>query len=329
MRQLPQSRITRKPTGKRITLRPRDMLMLEFIQRHGPLPSHYLYEATKHISRNMFWHRKRLKDLWNERDTPHGSFYLERPFQQFQTYFARSQFIVYGLTDASRQALADAGKLNQYATPPGGGFTHALMTSCVTASIELECAKAGHRYISQEEILARAPVSTRTAKQPLAMPSEISHTFKKEGSTYTHTSNRPTVPDQLFGIDYGGKASFFALEIDRATEPVFRFNLTQNSYLRKVLCYRAINRSRAYEKMFGIPNLIILNVTTSAAHRDSILELVKELTMKPDRSYGISNLVFQTVTDFAQFLKVPPVLAHLWSEPWLRAGKEPFFINGS
>ena len=327
MRQLPQSRISRRPTGKHITLQPRDILTLEVIQRHGPLPSHYLYEFTKHIAKDLFGHRKRLKDLWNENHTPHKGFYLERPIQQFQTYFARSQYLVYDLADAGRGTLKQLGKLNRYAMPPSGGFTHALMTACITASIELAARKAGYRYISQEEILDRAPASTKTAKMPLALPTDISHSVKKNGASYTYRSDRPTIPDQLFGIDYGGKASFFALEADRATAPVERYNLTQNSYLRKFLCYRAINRTEIYKEHFGIPNLIILNVTVSITHMQNIMNLVHELTLKPDGSYGISNLLFQCVPDFATYLRLPPLLPYLFTEPWLRAGKPPFFIS--
>ncbi len=304
------------------------MLTFEAIQRHGPLPSHYLHEFTKHIAKDFFGQRKRLKNLWNENNNRDKGYYLERPIQQFQTYFARSQFLVYELTDTSRQALREQGRLCQYATPPSGGFTHALMTSCVTASIELEAIKAGQRYISQEEILARAPMSTKTAKTPLALPTDISHTFRKnDGSTYLQYSNRPTVPDQLFGIDYGGKASFFALEVDRATEPVFRSELKNNSYLRKILSYRAINKTEIYKRHFGIPNLIILNVTVSTPHMQSIIDLVRELTMKKDGTYGISNCLFQMVPDFSNYLRIPPLLPYLFTGPWLRSGKEPFHID--
>jgi len=327
MRQLPHSRIRRNPSGKHISLQPRDLLTLEVIQRHGPLPAHYLYEFTKPIAVDEFGHRKRLKDLWNENRNSHKAFYLDRPLQQFQTYFARSQFLVYDLADGGREALREQGKLNRYALAPSGGFTHALMTSCITASIELGALQAGYRYISQEEILERAPINCRTAKIPLALATPISHTIKINGPPRMHHSNRPTIPDQLFGIDYGGRALFFVLEADRATEPVERSNLDQNSYLRKVLCYRAINRSEIYKRHFGVPNLIVLNVTVSTEHLRSIFSLIHDLTEKIDGSYGISNMLFQVVPEFATYLRMPPLLPHLFAEPWLRAGKTPFRIN--
>jgi len=327
MRQLPQSRIVRKPTGKHITLQPRDILTLEAIQRHGPLPAHYLYEFTKQIAKDELGQRKRLKDLWNENLNPHKGFYLDRPRQQFQTYFARSQPLVYDLADAGRDALEQLGILNHYAVPPAGGFTHALMTACITASIELAARKAGCRFIAQEEILRRSPPDTRHAKFPLALPSSISHAFPRGGGLTIHRSDRSTIPDQLFGIDYGGKASFFALEADRGTEPVARSNLDQNSYLRKILSYRAINRTEAYKTRFAVPNLIVLNVTVSPARMANILDLVQDVTIKSDGSYGISNFMVQCVPDFATYLRVPPLLPHLFEAPWSRAGKEPYFLN--
>lgn len=329
MRQLPQSRIRREPTGKRITLQPRDLLTLEVIQRHGPLPAHYLYEFTKHIAHDELGHRKRLKELWNENYNVHRDFYLDRPLPQFQTYFARCQHLIYDLGEAGREALREQGKLNRFATPPGGGFTHALMTACITASIELGVRRAGYHFIAQEEILRQAPASTQTAKFPLAIPSAISTTLSRGGIASTYRSDRPTIPDQVFGIDYGGKALFFAVEADRATEPVERSNLDQNSYLRKILAYRAINQTAMCQKHFAIPSLIVLNVTVSNEHMQNVFDLVRRLTLKSDGSYGLSNFMFQVAPEFATFLRVPPVLSHLFTDPWRRAGKDPFYINGS
>lgn len=304
---------------ERIELKPRDWLTFEVLQRHGPLPSHYLHEFTKHLGRDAFFHRKRLYKL-----VQYG--YLARPVE-LNHPAVRNDFKIYVLTDKAKAALREAGKLYQYAQPVGGGYQHMTLAALVTASIELETKKAGFRYIDQEEILSRAPLATRNAKHPLALPSEISFTFKGAKGAYTQRSARPTLPDQLFGIDYGGKASFFAVEIDRATEPVTRSNLNQNSYLRKILCYRAINSSRAYKAQWGVPNFIVLNVTVSDAHSRSILELVREVTQKPDGSHGITNFLFQVVPNFTHYTRVPPVMSHLWSAPWLRAGKEPFYIS--
>ncbi|MGH7866923.1 MAG: hypothetical protein ACREP9_04625, partial [Candidatus Dormibacteraceae bacterium] len=44
-------------------LRPRDIAIFEAIQRHGPLPSHYLYEFTKGLAHDSFGFRKRILTL--------------------------------------------------------------------------------------------------------------------------------------------------------------------------------------------------------------------------------------------------------------------------
>lgn len=306
-------------TRKRLELQPRDWLSFEVIQRHGPLPSHYLHEFTKRLGRDMFAQRKRLLKL-----VQYG--YLARPIQ-LNNPNVHDDFYVYALGDKAKEALRDMGRASLYATPVGGGYQHMFMSACVTASIELEAIKAGYRFIDQEEILADAPEATKDSERPLELPCAISHTFKGPRGPYTNTSNRPTVPDQLFGIDYGEVQSFFAVEIDRATEPAWRSNLNQNSYLRKVLCYRDINRTGIYKKQWGIPNLIILNVTVNAPHRDSIFDVIEDITKKPNGDFGMTNFLFHVVPNFAHYERVPPVLSHLWANAWARAGKSPFNIS--
>ena len=243
-------------------LTPRDILTLEVIQRHWWLPSHYLYEFTKHIAHDMYGHRKSLKRLVE-------AGYLERP-ELLNDPRVKNDFLNYALAPKAFEVLEVMGKRHRYAVPPGGGYAHAAMTVAIAANIELAATAAGFKYIPQEEILAKAPEATRLSKNPLSLPTEISYTFKSG----TQRSDRPTVPDQLFGIDYGNGCRFFAVEADRGMESIQPTNLKANSILRKVLSYKNILINGTYKKSWGIPNLILLFVTTAEERVENMVELL-------------------------------------------------------
>ena len=280
--------------------------MFEAIQRHGPLPSHYLYAFTKHLCTDIFGQRKRLQKLWNEG-------YLDRP-PALNHPLVRTDHLIYSLSDKSRQLLAELGKRNEYATELTGGHRHAFMTACITANIELGAIKEGYKFISQEEIMAKA---NRQVRHPLSIPSKISYQIK----TKQH-SDRPTEPDQLFGIDYGNGFRFYALETDRGTESIEPKNLKANSILRKLLSYDHILRRAEYKKLFGIPVIYPMFVTTSEERVTHMVSLAEKLYPK-----GSKFTLFTHIPGFDFYYRTPPLLPKLFTHPWQRAGNEPLLIN--
>ena len=295
---------------------PRDLIVFDAIQKHGPLPSHYLFEFTKHACKDSLGFRKRLLQL-----TRDG--YLDRP-EQLNHPLIFTDFKVYVLTEESRSVLKSAGRINLFATPVSGGYLHALMTACITANIELGTTRSGYRYISQEEILTRqsCPQQTRLMEKPLSLKTSITHTFERVGKTpFLGRSERATEPDQLFGIDYGGGYRFFALEADRGTEPLTRPDLNQNSTLRKLLAYKDIIARRSYMSQWGIPNLFPLFVTTAIERADNMVALAQSIF--PD---GSNVLLFKAIPGFRAYLRTPPLLPALFSDPYLRVG-EPFWMS--
>ncbi len=108
----------RQPTGKRITPQERDLIWFEKLHQHGPLSSTYLHGFTKHLRRNEKRARDRLTDLFHETNTPQNGAYLDRPWQQFQTYDARYQDLVYDLAPAGEKARKDARSQSRRAVDP-------------------------------------------------------------------------------------------------------------------------------------------------------------------------------------------------------------------
>lgn len=285
-----------------MTLRPRDIEVFTLIQRHGPLPSHYLYEATKHIAHDRLVFLKRLKKL-----TDAGL--LRRPLElNAPDVFTR--YKVYMLTDKAKELLKEVGAFDYYATPTSGGYPHMLMAATITSNIEREATRAGYRFVTQDEILVKhtCPRETKDSKKPLAMPTLISHEFMFKGGKQTGTSTRPTEPDQLFGIDYGDdRYRFFALEADRGTEPLTRNNLRENSILRKILCYRDLYQKGTHKAHFGIPNLLPVFVTTAEDRLSNMIELQRGLHPK-------GTILYKAIPGFLDYFKPPPLLPELWGK---------------
>ena len=130
----------------------------------------------------------------------------------------------------------------------------------------------------------------------------ISHTLAGRGTTRVEVK---AIPDGLFGLEYAREGQklyrFFALEADRNTIPVKRTNLAQTSYLRKVLAYRQIVLQDIQRTHLGLPNLLVLTVTTNEQHMRNIMALVKELATD-----GKSTLfLFKTMSSLGDFQKAP------------------------
>lgn len=304
-------------TGRMVVPQERDILYFEAIQRHGPLPSTYLYELTKHLASNYNQHQKRLTLLANEERTPHGGRYLDRPWQQFQTVNARSNPVVAELTPAATALLRERGTATRYAVPPGGPSVHRFMTAAITASIELAARDAGVGFIDQEAILRRhsCPEATRAARNPLAIALRAGGVL---------------IPDQLFGLEYPGpdgkpRYRFFALEADRGTEPIRPRDLERSSIARKLAGYLEARQTSAFHERFGIPNLLVLTVTTSATRIDSMLALLGTLTgASPE---GAAGMLFKSRPEFGRYWQSPPVMGDLFTDPWTRT-TAPFAIDG-
>ena len=292
----------RQPTGKRIVLQERDFQCFAALERHGPLPSTYLYAFTKDTARNFKGFQQRLTDLYHEDNTTHRGFYLDRPEQQYASINARYQPMSYELTEDANEALRDHGIPEQIFEPANGPYLHRFMTSCLTASIELAVRAAGFRYIAQGEIFthAKCPKDVLKRDHPLALP----------------CSDGVIIPDQIFGIDYGGKYRFFALEADRKTETVVSKKASSKAYARKLESYLEVLRDQSFRDVWGIPSLSIMTVTTSEAHMQTMMGALSDLA----ESREAARFLFKTQPQFGKYWTVPPVLTGLFTDPWQRVG---------
>lgn len=277
-----------------------DFRVFSAIDRHGPLPTHILYEFVRDI-RSYGRFQKRLTTLYHGDES--GP-YLVRPPQQFASYEAKYQHVVYDLAERARRALAEKGEAVTHRPDPAQPFIHKLMQACACASLEVAVKAAGLEYISRDEILTSGKLGEAArATKPLAVP--------MRGST------KRLVPDDLFGIRYPEGYRFFALEVDRNTESIERRNLHQNAFGWKVHAYLEVMRQRRFKDWWGLPNLHVLVLTTNATHAKNMLAYLERQEPGKMASY----FAFATETSFGAQWRVPrEPLVKLFSEPWLTLG---------
>lgn len=289
------------PIARRIAVTEADYLTFEAVDRHGPLPTHYLYEFTKHRRRDYTQFQKRLTDLYN--GTQAQAPYLVRPPQQFAGFGARYQHLVYDLAPKARSMLGEHGTLALHSPKRTDPFLHRLMGACVAGSIELRAGAKGLRYIPREEILARPKCrAAREARNPLAIPLPGLEDW------------RALVPDDLFGLEYPGTGyRFFAVEIDRNTESIERRRFDQNAFGKKIDRYLRLLRSGAYRDWWGIPNLHVLTVTTNAVHARNIVD---HLRKQIDRAYA-GRFAFASEPSFGADWRVPRGVLGLLDNSWI------------
>jgi hypothetical protein len=296
------------PIARRIVLTEADHLAFEAIDRHGPLPTHYLYEFTRHVRKDHSQLQNRLTDFYN--GTKGQGPYLTRPPQQFAGFEARYQHVVHDLAPRARIALAERGTLARHSPRRTDPFLHQLMGACVAASIELSAPSKRLRYIPREEILSHKKCAgARQGGNPMAIP-------------LPGIGERKTlVSDDLFGLEYPGTGfRFFAVEIDRNTESIERRNLDQSAFGRKIAAYLQLLRAQAYRDWWGIPNLHILTITTNATHARNIVDHVRK---QNDPAFA-GRFAFACAPDFGANWRVPRQVLDLLDRPWITAGADKY-----
>ena len=299
-----RSRMRRVSAGKRIELTHRDMELFKLLNRYRYLRSNFLYSFLGGNSETRF--KERLGHLY------HDGRYINRPPQQWQFANCRHMPLIYELDDKGDQVLRQQGLIQTDSPLLQKGragacrqFAHELMICDCIASIELGVREDRDlRFISWQEIIAKAPETTRALHNP----------FENSGFQFSHSllelkgiqrADIKIVPDALFGLEYtthGQKSyRFFALEADRNQMPVARSNLRQSSYLKKILAYRAIAAENIYKSHLGLPNFLVLNVITNERHMKSIMALLDEITAKK----GSQTFLFKSISTLGDFRIAP------------------------
>lgn len=304
----------RQSTGKRVRLSERDLLWLQKLHQHGPLPTSYLLAYTDVLRASDKRQKERLVDLFHEEDTEHGGAYIDRPPQQFATLKAGYNQLVHQVAPAGLKALKEVGLAHE-TSAHHGPWVHRHMVACTTASIELATLQRPDvSFIPQYQVLERAETT-------LSWPVRI-----KDGAS-GQLARKDLKPDALIGLiyhtDQGDKYRFFVVEADRGTEPVSSRNWNRKSFERHLAQYEAYVAGEAYRDHLNLTaNLLVLNVVPDAER----LELMRRQAQKQLGS--CSYQLFQTFPEFAAPWRPPEPNHALLESTWLRVGYSDFLIDG-
>jgi hypothetical protein len=290
-----------QPAGCGIVLTERDHLIFETLNRHGPLPSTYLFELTRHLpkSRHPKGFLRRLTKLYNGYCADWRSHpdhicqpvaYLARPDWQGDE---KDRPVIYALNPLSEAVLLSRGipviRRNDH-------FIHRFMTACVGASLKLYLESRRCEYHDRFKILAhpRCPADTRTQDNPLIIPA---------GGGYL-------VPDDFFAVQ-GERLWFYAVEIDRKTETIDDTPVAKTSYGRKLKTYIEAIKTRAFSRHFGIPNNVkVLTVTSNERHMHGMIRYYRSLG-EPALA---DRFLFSHADGFGAAWRVPPLLYFTWRD---------------
>lgn len=276
-----RSRMRRTSTGRHLELQPRDFEIFRLLSRYRYLRSTQIHRFVGGDRTKLL---ERLGDLFHE-----GG-YLNRPPQQWETLGSRCQHVVYEIaakaTTLLREQGDDDGSAPVASFGDGRQFQHTLMVCEVLAETELAANERGARFIPWSEIKAKAP---RSGSVPQIAVS-ISSTVERGRTEYADVV---LIPDAVFGLEYVANGTrsyrFFALEADRGTMPVERRGLGQSNYLKKILSYRQVLASGFHRTIWGIPNLLILNVIPNQARLANVMELLREVSA----GHGSTSFLFR------------------------------------
>lgn len=225
--------------------------------------------------------------------------YLSRPEQQRQSWNARYAPRVYELTPKSRKILQDIG-VDVHTWSATRQFWHQLMIADILLSFEAVAKMSDVPFRMNRDILG---------EKPLKLPCFIEWGTQK--------ASKPIEPDAIFAVG----DTYFLLEADRNTENLLTHNLELNSYLRKLLCYRDVAYNKTAEKVWGIPQPFVLNVTTSRSH----LENIKKLFVTIGEHFGKANpksyyLLYRAIPLLGSLDQHPEPLVSILDDVWDRVG---------
>lgn len=247
----------RMRTGKRLVLGQRDLEILQWLYRYRYLRQTHLQALLQPVSPKRF--TERLGNLFHETGL------INRPALQLTQFDARSSPMLYEITPSGIDCLASHDALPHRAVTfsrrssrsYSPQLLHTMMI--IETLLAIECAamkEQGQRFVPVDETLARAPQSTQSARNPLAIPVTLEP--NAQHSIVRKCVETTLIPDALYGIEYDADGEkryrFWALECER-TSPASRSRTDASSTALKDATYDALIASQTYRSHWGIPNL--------------------------------------------------------------------------
>jgi hypothetical protein len=254
----------------------RDLALLAHVARHRFLTSVQLAMLDGGSPQGVL---RCLRSLFD-----HGL--LDRPRAQLLTLRSDGpRPFVYGLAQKGAKALREHGHRieahldwSEKNKRAGGIFIeHTLEVADFMTGVEVACRTRGDVELMREhEILEMAPEETRTAREPLRW--KVDKVMMGRRETFS------VVPDGLFGLVFPDEtAAYFVLEVDRGTIPLIRTDVPGTAAWRKSISYKLATywegwKAQQHLTQFGVKQVRVAMVTSSAARVENMRDIVRELT---------------------------------------------------
>jgi len=204
--------------------------------------------------------------------------YIDRPRAQLDRFpTTGSGRIVYALADRGARLLApelstahlDWSRKNSEAGRPF--IEHQIKIVEFQVAMErAACALGNVRYMNADELLAEAPETIRSARNPFGMRARLS----ERGAS----REVGVVPDLVFGLRFSdGSRRCFMVEIDRGTMPITRASFDQTSFERKMRVYLTAHAAKLHERQLGWRTFRVLTVTTDQQRAASMIKVLQSL----------------------------------------------------
>jgi hypothetical protein len=261
----------------------RKLGLLAHIARYGLISSDDLALLDGGSAQNA---KRELRNLWE-----HG--YVMRPAAQLKTVpLTGPQPIAYGLSNKGARLLREHGHRidlgvdwSENARRVGIAYIdHSVARSRFMSAVEVAArSRPDVSVMDAAAIIARAPERTQRAKHPLKWTAIIPDEHGRDMSA-------SLISDDLFALVLDDDTtSYFLVEIDRGQMPVRRNGASaeevvegkrrvRTHYRHKLATYYHGWRQRRHVEQFGIEQMRVLTITTSAKRVATMVDSLADVT---------------------------------------------------
>jgi hypothetical protein len=301
----PKLNVSGKPLVARLS--EDDITILKLLGRYRYLPSDYLAALS---GRSIPALQARLGILCRQPNC-----YISRPHQQRDNADANARRLVYQLDDKGADELRNRGmpySRKKYLR----NFSHELMACTIAASFEIGAKTNPHiRIIGWHDLIdsPKMPAATKQTANPQVIP------FVRDGRQEEVESDwRPFVIERNF--ESRSYIFVFGFEADCGTEPIDTGDSERSAIRNKFTAYLAALEQDVPCRHFGATTFMVPLITTTEARMRSMIALLERLHAGP----LARRFLFKHIPSFTSFEKPAPATGHMLTEPWHRAGFDPF-----
>lgn len=302
------SRWSREPTvragaPKRLQLTARDLEILRLMSRYTYLPGDYIHAFVGGSKKIVLDRLGRM--------TRQPYCLLKRPMWQRSHLDPNCRHCIYEL-DGAGERLIGASRPHVH-----GHADHELMACCIMASFELGAREANNvNLVWWNDILCsqRFPTKTRDDDAAHGLPVP----FVLDGKHIDRTIFADSKPFGVERVIDGLKSWFFfpGIDADCSTEPVFTSNYKRSSIYVKMAAYMSAIDQDLHRVHWGLPNLYVPIITTTAEHMRSIMHLLDRMT----DGKGSKHILFGVMPGFTFLARPAAPSGVMLTQPWERVG---------